>query len=433
MRYRQPAGEYVRPSGTYRIADPRRLPQLFDSQYVRGARYRARGFKGLRSGQIVDMELVPEPGNPSDKGAVALHVRGTHIGYIAGAHASLCQDVIVPLNRSGKAVLATGLIVDGEGCVATVYLPWLHLTVPYGPDYASECKALLADLSAQEMESALSRHPEDHSSAVVAQIRGHSRLAPSLNWGTEKSRQGLPAQLVWHLAPTYLRLKAERKVADKALRAHQQAESFRLQTEERMTFPAIAGVLGCSANVASKLYQEHREGLTAGEKRSYAVGDSLREAEYKEKVLALHKSGASVSSVANELKSATASITKILRDSGEVPANHNETSREDRIERCRAACRMQEQGLARKEIAAGLKVSIDTVKSLLKDGKFYAEPASDIDRLVQARRSRIAEISALDLTASAKFLGMTVGGLKEARKDHSALGRIHGAAMVAAR
>ena len=146
INYKPPLGEYKHPNGVYRIADLRGA-EMCDSHYVRGGHFHKAGFRGLKSGQIVDVELVPELGNPADKWAVALHVAGQRIGYIASDFASLWQDIVVPINKSGKAVVATGVIVDAEGRTATVFLPWLRWTIPFGLDYTAECMAIIGAIS----------------------------------------------------------------------------------------------------------------------------------------------------------------------------------------------------------------------------------------------------------------------------------------------
>lgn len=94
---------------------------MCDSQYVRDGHFHKAGFRGLKSGQIVDVDLAPEPGNPAEKWAVALKAAGLRIGYVASDFASLRQDIVARLNKSGKAVVATGLIADTEGRTASVF------------------------------------------------------------------------------------------------------------------------------------------------------------------------------------------------------------------------------------------------------------------------------------------------------------------------
>ena len=69
----------------------------------------------------------------------------------------------------------------------------------------------------------------------------------------------------------------------------------------------------------------------------------------------------------------------------------NSTTRADRVQRAFLAVQQQRNGRSRAEIAADHGVGTDTVKELLRDGKFYQDPASDPPRLeiaTAARRAR---------------------------------------------
>lgn len=59
----------------------------------------------------------------------------------------------------------------------------------------------------------------------------------------------------------------------------------------------------------------------------------------------------------------------------------NDRQRADRRQRCSDAVRLQRGGLSRDDIAAELGVSAESVKDLLRDGKFYLNPRSDLQRL----------------------------------------------------
>src|SRR3546814_17142297 len=56
-------------------------------------------------------------------------------------------------------------------------------------------------------------------------------------------------------------------------------------------------------------------------------------------------------------------------------------SRQERLHRCQQAVELRAAGRSRKQIAAELVVSIDTVGGLLRDGTFYADPEADPARL----------------------------------------------------
>lgn len=63
---------------------------------------------------------------------------------------------------------------------------------------------------------------------------------------------------------------------------------------------------------------------------------------------------------------------------GENPTNAK--LRSARLERCRSAVDLQAGGATRKQIAEHLGVQPEVVASLLRDGKFFANPTSDRSR-----------------------------------------------------
>lgn len=63
----------------------------------------------------------------------------------------------------------------------------------------------------------------------------------------------------------------------------------------------------------------------------------------------------------------------------------SEESRAERVQRAKFAVRQQQQGHSREQVAAGMGVTVDTVKSLLRDGRFYLDPSIDPIRLALAR------------------------------------------------
>lgn len=66
-------------------------------------------------------------------------------------------------------------------------------------------------------------------------------------------------------------------------------------------------------------------------------------------------------------------------------AEFNDRQKADRRQRCSDTVRLQQQGLSRDDIAFKLGVSTGSVKELLRDGRFYLNPASDIERLELSR------------------------------------------------
>lgn len=57
--------------------------------------------------------LLREPGNPYDKNAVAVFIRGHQVGYLAREDASLFQPLLLDLEARGEAAVCDALIVGG--------------------------------------------------------------------------------------------------------------------------------------------------------------------------------------------------------------------------------------------------------------------------------------------------------------------------------
>jgi len=69
----------------------------------------------------------------------------------------------------------------------------------------------------------------------------------------------------------------------------------------------------------------------------------------------------------------------------------NTAARRERLRRCREAVGLQAGGASRMQIAAKLGISQEGVALLLRDGKFYADPASDPGRLEIAKQASVAQ------------------------------------------
>jgi hypothetical protein len=95
----------------------------------------------------------------------------------------------------------------------------------------------------------------------------------------------------------------------------------------------------------------------------------------------------------------------------------NRTQREERLARCREAVAHQAAGLSGREIAETLNVAQETVKILLRDGKFYAAPESDPDRSDAAIAAAEARERGLTKQQFMVERGITTPKANEAWKD----------------
>ncbi len=99
----------------------------------------------------------------------------------------------------------------------------------------------------------------------------------------------------------------------------------------------------------------------------------------------------------------------------------NNSVRTERLERCRQAVEFQRTGASRRQIGESLGVSEEAVKALLRDGKFYADPTADPERLKLAQRA--AEARGLGITRAvfANQTKLSKGKADESWKDADVL------------
>lgn len=200
--YVPPAGEYVRPARRLVLRPEGR----FDNHYVRGAQYHPAAFVGLRHGQLVEIELVPEPGNPHDRWAVALHINDQRIGYIGAGEAGEWQDFVVTCNRRGVGVFARGDIdMDRAPLAATVFLPWEEnlARIAMDEEVSHQCDQLLAALAPEVRDRIMAVGPGGLGAELVKSLHSRKRFAPDLNWkpNTKGHRwDSLPSQVIWRVS-----------------------------------------------------------------------------------------------------------------------------------------------------------------------------------------------------------------------------------------
>lgn len=178
-----------------------------DSHYVRGAQFHSSAFAGLRHSQVVEIELVPEPGNPHDRWAVALHINNARVGYIASEAAGAWQDYVVTSNRRGVGVFANGIIDTERAAVAaTVFLPWERelSQIALDEEVVIQCDQLLAALTPDErLQIVRIGGWNGLNSEHAKSLHSVKSFAPDLNWKPNSKGHkwdSVPSQLVWRIA-----------------------------------------------------------------------------------------------------------------------------------------------------------------------------------------------------------------------------------------
>ena len=388
--YTPPPGEYSRPEGKYWL----RVENFnYDNHYVRGAIYHQPALVEFTSGQSLDVELVPEPGNPHDPWAVAFHVSGQRIGYLASDFADEMHEFVAGHNRRGRAVYASGEVrVRPEDGVkmATVFLPWWPEREAFQVDSGvpAECDALLALLTGEVRERAMATS-QNLSDQDARLIRSKRSSAPHLVWSNRGGNQ-IPVALRLRL----IDLDMERKEEERRVRAAAREVLREVKRQER----------------AAKL--EAREALLEARE---ALDESIRQ---------LAREGVSKAAIAARLNCSETKVRSTLQRAGLTASNANVASRNERLDRATQALALQKDGFTRREIAQVFDCSFETIKGLLKDAKFFQDPSSDLGR--QRRANQVAETHQLPkLADAAAYLGWTIKAVKAARSDAAVLSRLY--------
>lgn len=390
--YRPPPDEYVRPTNRVFL----KPDTYIDNHFVRGTSYHQEGLRQCRDGMSLEIELVPEPGNPEDHWAVALHVDRKRIGYISAQDSGLWQDVVSVYNRRGMAVYAEGIVRSyDDGLIGvTAYLPGFSEAEKRMAELGlfDECDRLIASLAPDARQRILNngRYGLDESDVLLLQSKQH--LAPSLNWrrGTGSHSDDRYPNALYRRLITVDRIERERVAVEREeARRAARLERQRAQTEK----------------VEAK----------ANERKAF-----------DQEILSLSAAGKTKSYIRSHLACSDFRINRVLTESGIArSADQNQDSKHERLTRGRRALQMQRDGITRKEIAAELGCSLETVKAILKDAKFYEDPESDPDRLQLVLQSKAPFLSGIGYQAAAMALGVSEAKLKEARRDLSILTEMH--------
>lgn len=350
----RPADEYVRPSGRLAMvslelaaveARPWDFRHLDDKAAymmgVVGLDHNRAAVRARRHSEFVWLELVPEPRNPHDHTAVAVDLEGVRIGYVAANVAYRMHPVVRYQNLDGSACFVPGAVLRGRAVQMVL------------PTYATLDSLIDQDLIESELVSLWKALPDptrsaiqadkfcltDTTLAVVSDLR--SVVAPHVD---------IPASADQYTSRIHLaRFLASRSREFREALAIQRAE------EKRM----------------SRLRAERAK-----------LDRSLRDS----RITDLARSGLSSQAIAMELGLPATIVRSVLKKAGVASAStgHNsysEATQGERVARCAEALDMQRQGMTRAAIASAMGLAVDTVKLLLRDGRFYEVPEQFEERL----------------------------------------------------
>ncbi|MFC5731547.1 MULTISPECIES: exonuclease domain-containing protein [Nocardioides] len=94
---------------------------------------------------------------------------------------------------------------------------------------------------------------------------------------------------------------------------------------------------------------------------------------------------------------------------------------QDRVARCSEAVDLQRQGLSRAEIGERMSLGAETVKTMLRDGKFYDDPTTDPARAAVAEKAATARRAGRTRSDFRSGLGLTLPKSEEAWRDAAVL------------
>ena len=380
--YKPPSGEYVRPLGQYLLEVDER--GSFDNHYVRGAFQHQSHLKRYKNAARILVELVPEPGNPHDPWALAFHLDGRRIGYVAAPFANGLHEYVAGHNRRGRAVYAYGKVrIDQDETErrATVFLPWWQDQLPFqaASGVSVDCDCLIEGLP-KDMRLRAMRTSQDLAPADVRFIWSKKTLAPDLVW----SRR---AQIPVALRHRLIELDRERAQQERVV-ADREREMARIAKAEELA--------------------ARREAKENAKKK---IEDSICQ---------LAEKGHSKTAIARILKCSDNRVRSVLAKSSVAAVDANEASHRSRLARGSLALNMQREGATRKDIALALGCGLETVKRLLRDAKFFEAPTTDPNRFQRALDVRRVD-KLIRVSEAAEELDWTVKDVKDARSDATTL------------
>ncbi|MFC7456245.1 hypothetical protein ACFQS2_03470 [Brachybacterium sp. GCM10030267] len=336
-------------------------------------------------------ELVPEPFNRHDDHALAVDLDGIRLGYAPARYARYAHSYVSALNGRGSRVMVPlryrsdyvrGIkTLIASGLVALPTLDEFKRLFPSDEEYL-RLLAPLWEALGSETRAQIARdrfHLTEETLAAVIKLR---HLAPEA---------GIPPRLRPNAVPRgvnhFLKHKRfETRIAEaheRQLRGEKIIAAFR----EGWRQADISRQLNISASVVKRALDG------AGVDTSIPQVNPV-ERRTRSNIVIMLENGIARREIMKTLGVSSHTVTTAAHAAGlEVrsEAGLNDYSRarmRERLARCRRAFHLQQSGASRAEVAQDLGVSAEMTKTYLSDGKFYADPKSNWERLETARAVR---------------------------------------------
>lgn len=113
---------------------------------MRGQEYHMVPIAAIRARPTMELELVPEPGNPWDGNAIAIDFDGKRIGYFPAELAPSWQGAVRNLRRKGVALYLPATVTDENNPRVILEIPRLQVVevllaeFGFGDDLPSDIK-----------------------------------------------------------------------------------------------------------------------------------------------------------------------------------------------------------------------------------------------------------------------------------------------------
>lgn len=393
--HHRPADEYIRPGldlhmSTWEVADSiSRFDQREFAERplawagVRGATYADPALLHYAPGQWQRLwgELVPEPFNEHDPNAVAIDVDGVRIGYLSATYVRYAHTCICALNNRGFRVLVPVRYRTRYVRELKLFMVDAFVARPTFEEFdkllptQEECDALLQPLWDALEESVREQIARDRfrlTEETLAHLIDLRHMAPEV---------GLPAiprlSAVSYEANKFVskklvpwRWKRDQRIVDAFEDGWRQVDISRMQ--------------GVSSNIVSRVLRD--AGIDTSTPRV-----SPRQRQLRDQIVERLTQGSTRREAMEELGVSASEVSAAIKGAGiSVPsrAGLNDYTRDSmraRLETCRRAVELADAGLTYAQIADTLEVGHSTIKTLLRDGRFFQDPTTNTDRLARAQ------------------------------------------------